>query len=95
MIEYDCILSCPSSPKNKFYSTYKRKDYIGSVWVSHGVDDVLEREASVLEFIYGKREEGAATVWAKVQALFSTLTPPAAPVAGDHFGQARIPILRR
>lgn len=42
-----------------------------------------------------RRGGGAATVWAKVQAVFSTLTPPAARAAGVHFGQARIPILKR
>lgn len=42
-----------------------------------------------------KERRGAATVWAKVQAVFSTLTPPAARAAGVHFGQARIPILKK
>lgn len=31
---------------------------MGQVRISHGAGDVLEREASVLEFIYGKREDG-------------------------------------
>lgn len=46
-------------------------------------------------FMVKERGGGAATVWAKVQAVFSTLTPPAARAAGVHFGQARIPILKR
>lgn len=51
----------------------------------------LYRQASFLEFIYGKAAAGAAAVWAKVQALSSSLTPPAARSPGVHFGQARIP----
>lgn len=34
------------------------KSNMGQVRITHGVGDVLEREASVLEFIYGKREKG-------------------------------------